>query len=188
MRRFGIIILALAFWASCFAYGTSLQNTQSGFGNYTETSNVTADIAGTADQVIVTDDGDGTITLSLDSTLAGIDQYKNFTIFNPNAVYADDTEVQIWVSTPTALTITRIEISLNAAGNEIAGDLKYADDFISLANPVVINSFNTTSGVLDDNTIATGAVPAGKVLYLAFSADPNALITQAGFLLTYDND
>lgn len=97
---------------------------------------------------------------------------------NPNAVQSDDNEQVIWDETPAALTISKITVTLNASGNEVAGDLKYADTFIGLASPVVINAFDTTSGVLSDDTITSGAVPAGKALYLAFDLPPSVNITQ----------
>jgi len=63
MRKI-LILLTLLFWAGSFVIGSSMQDSQTGFRNITRTPDVTADISGTANQVIVTDNGDGTITLS----------------------------------------------------------------------------------------------------------------------------
>lgn len=109
-------------------------------------------------------------------------------IWNPNVVQTDDNEICIWKAVSDDITISRLEITLDAAGNEVAGDLKYADTFIGLANPVIINTFDTTSGVLDDNSITVGAVPAGKAVYFAFDSSPDSAITQMFFDITYTVD
>lgn len=111
-----------------------------------------------------------------------------FTIWNPNAVQADDNEICLWPEVDADLTINKITVTLDGAGNEIAGDLKYADTFIGLANPVVINVFDTSSGVLEDDSITSGAVAAGKCIYLAFDSAPNVAITQACFDIEYSYD
>jgi hypothetical protein len=115
-------------------------------------------------------------------------QHRAGVIWNPNAVQSDDNEVCIWKAVSADITISRLEITLDAAGNEVAGDLKYADAFISLANPVVINAFDTTNGILDDSSITVGAVPSGKAVYFSFDSAPNAAITQMFFDITYTFD
>lgn len=97
--------------------------------------------------------------------------------FNPAVVQANDNESPLWPVTPVDLTVSKITVTLEAAGNEVAGDLKYADALIGLANPVVINDFDTTSGVRVDTSITAGAVPAGKCIYLSFDSAPNSAIT-----------
>lgn len=111
-----------------------------------------------------------------------------FTIWNPNAVQADDNEICLWPEVDEDLTITKITVTLDAAGNEIAGDLKYSDTFIGLANPVVINVFDTSSGVLEDDSITSGEVAAGKAIYLSFDSSPSSDITQACFDIEYSYD
>lgn len=111
-----------------------------------------------------------------------------FTIWNPSAVQSDDNEVCLWPEVDADLTISKITITLDANGNEIVGDLKYADTFIGLANSVVINAFDTTSGVLEDDTITSGAVAAGKCIYLSFDSAPDSAITQACFDIEYSYD
>lgn len=111
-----------------------------------------------------------------------------FNVWNPNAVQGDDNEICLWPEVDSTLTISKITVTLDASGNEIAGDLKYADTFIGLANPVVINTFDTTSGVLEDGSITSGAVAAGKAIYLAFDSSPASAITQACFDIEYSYD
>lgn len=109
-------------------------------------------------------------------------------ILNPNAVQSADNEICIWKAVPVAITITRLEITLNSATNQVAGDLKRADTFIGLANSAVINAFDTTSGVLDDTSITSGAVGAGKCVYFSFDSAPHADITQMFFEISYTID
>lgn len=96
--------------------------------------------------------------------------------FNPLDAQTNDNEACLWPVTPVDLTVSRITVTLDAAGNEVLGDLKYADAFIGLANAVVINDFDTTSGVRVDSSITVGAVPAGKCIYLSFDSAPDAAI------------
>ncbi len=108
--------------------------------------------------------------------------------FNPLAVQSEDNEVCLWPVTPAALTISKLTVTLNATFDEVEGDLKYADAFISLANPVVINSFDTTSGFLADDSITEGEVPAGKCIYLSFDSAPDPAITQMSMDIEFTYD
>lgn len=86
----------------------------------------------------------------------------------------------------SAITITNLHVScITDPDTEIAGNLEYCDDEITMANPVVINSFDTTAGVRDDATIDTPAVPTGKCVYIDFTATPIAAIKQIFFDITY---
>ncbi len=111
-----------------------------------------------------------------------------FNIFNPLGVQGDDTQVCIWPLTPAAITITNIKITLDAAGNEIAGDLMFADTFIGLASATVINVCDTTSGVLDDSAMADGTVPTTKAIYFQFDSAPDTAITQMSWDITFSYD
>ena len=117
---------------------------------------------------------------------SGIEHWR-FNLLNPNVVATKDTTVGIVPVTVAALTVSKITISLDAAGNEIAGDLKYADALIGQANPVLINAIDTTSGVLVDDSITAGAVPAGKVVYLEVDSVPDS-VTQALFDIEWSYD
>jgi hypothetical protein len=109
-------------------------------------------------------------------------------IVNPFSVQDNDNEICIWKAVPADITITRLEITLDASGNQVTGDLKKADDFISLGSASVINVFDTTSGVLDDSSITAGSVSSGECVYLSFDAAPNAAITQMYFDISYTID
>lgn len=111
-----------------------------------------------------------------------------FTLPDPAAQQANDNEFCIKKSLSRAITISKIEVTLDAAGNEVLGDLMWADDFITQAGATVINAFDTTSGVLVDISITAGSVAAGKCLYLSFDSAPNAAITQMHITIyfTYD--
>jgi len=111
-----------------------------------------------------------------------------FTIIDPLSTQTEDNEICIWPVTPAALTVTKIVVTLNAGANEVAGDLKWADAFIGLANATVINTFDTTTGVLSDDSITAGAVASGKAMYIAFDSAPNTAITQMCVDITFDYD
>lgn len=122
------------------------------------------------------------------SNLAGVNQTKSWTLIDPKGAYGKDHEIFVW-KTDAAITITKLEVSCDAdPTTELTGDLKYADAFIGLANAVVINDFDTTAGVRSDSSITSGAVGAGKCIYILFDAEPDAAITQINFSITYDND
>lgn len=131
---------------------------------------------------------DDTVAHQLVTSPTGIEHIGPFNVRNPNAVHADDPTVCLWPITQAAITISKIIITLKTTDNEVEGDLKYADAFIGLANPVVINPFDTTSGVLVDDSIVSGSVPAGKCIYLEFDSSPAAAITQmcVDIEFTYD--
>lgn len=120
--------------------------------------------------------------------IVGDERHWLIPIINPLAAQTETSVIPIWPVTPAALTVTKIVVTLNAAGNEVTGDLKYADARIGLANPVVINDFDTTSGVRTDVTITVGAVPAGKFVYLQFDAAPHTDITDMTTDVTWDFD
>lgn len=141
------------------------------------------------DQVVLNPDGTTLVaTLSTANNIASLPQHWRFNLFDPLALQGADTQVGIIVETSAALTITNIKITLDASGNEVAGDLKYADAFIGLANPVVINVCDTTSGVIDDSSMGTAAVPSGKCVYFEFDSAPHDDITQMIWDVTWDYD
>jgi len=112
-------------------------------------------------------------------------KHLRFNIFNPSEVQGEDGEICLWPETDSAIVVDKITVTLDSATNEIVGDLKYADTFIGLANPAVINPFDTTSGVREDDSITSGNVAAGKCIYLSFDSAPHADITQACFDIEY---
>lgn len=106
-----------------------------------------------------------------------INRTWDFTIIDPSGVYDEDTQIFVAVARDD-LVITRIRVELDATTNQVAGDLKYADSFIGLANAVVVNDFDTTSGLRNDTSITSGSVASGKCIYLQFDSQPNAAINQ----------
>jgi hypothetical protein len=111
----------------------------------------------------------------------------DFNIHNPNGVATVDTKVHIAVARAD-LTIKKIVVSTGNSSHEVAGDLRRADSFIGYANSVVINDFDTTSGVRSDDTITNPSIGAGKVLYLEFDSVPNADIKQLHFHIEWEYD
>jgi len=111
-------------------------------------------------------------------------QYK-FTIMSPSIAFGVDAEICVVSATDAAITVTGINVTCDATTNEIAGDLKWADAFVGLANATVINDFDTTSGVRVDTSITAGNVASGKCVYISFDSAPSADITQISFVVTY---
>lgn len=122
------------------------------------------------------------------SYIIGEEKHLRFNIQNPNAVQANDNEFCIWPVVDADITVSNITVTLDAITNEILGDLKYADTFIGLASPIVINDFDTTSGVRVDSSISSASVAVGKAIYISFDSAPNVAITQACFDITYSYD
>lgn len=113
-------------------------------------------------------------------------KYMKFTIPTPAILYGFDTQVCLIPNVPNAMTITKLEVTCDAnPTTELTGDIKYADTFIGLANPVVINDFDTADGVRVDTSITTGAVPEGKCVYLQWDTTPDAAMTQMSVIITY---
>jgi hypothetical protein len=120
----------------------------------------------------------------------GLNQHFRITVSNPADFYNNvDTKICLCPKTVGALTVTRIIVTCDIdPTTEITGDLKYADAFIGLANPVVINDFDTASGVRDDDTITSGAVATGKCIYLSFDTTPDAALKTITFDVFFDYD
>lgn len=131
----------------------------------------------------------GAIKLASTSNMPGNPKHLRFTIMQPLEAQTEDNEICIVPATDAAITISKIEVTLDSSSNQIAGDFKFADTFIGLANATVIEAFDTTSGVLSDASISGDAtVPAGKCLYISFDSAPNTAIKQANFDITYSYD
>ncbi len=130
------------------------------------------------------------VAANLTTTINIVSEPKHmvFNIINPLATQTEDNEICLWPAVPAALTITKLEVTLNSAANEVAGDLKWADAFIGLAGATVIETFDTTAGVRVDAAIATPTVASGKCIYIAFDSAPNTAITQMCVDITFDYD
>jgi hypothetical protein len=128
--------------------------------------------------------GTNTLVDSLATETSIVYKHLRLTILDPNT--AVDTDICLIPSLDAAITVTKIVVTCNAdPATEIAGDLKYADAFIGMANAAVINDFDTTNGVRVDSSISNGNVASGKCVYLAFDATPEAAILQICFDITY---
>lgn len=101
------------------------------------------------------------------------------TIADPFSMEDIDTQVALgWVD--NAMTISRIRVQLNAdPATEINAQLKFADDFVSLANATKVDDIDTTTGSTDNTSgFDDATIPAGKFLYVEFDVQPIAAITQ----------
>lgn len=157
---------------------------------YEDGDNFNVTLACNSGEAVATLTGGLDITgvLTTSSNIVSEPKHLRFNIFDPLAVQTLDTQVCIVPLTSAALTITNIKITLDAAGNEVVGDLKYADTFIGLASPNVINICDTSSGVLNDSAMGIAAVPATKCIYFQFDSAPHTDITQMSWDITYDYD
>jgi len=147
-------------------------------------------ITGTANQITVTN-GDGVAgnpTLSLPTNLSGVEKHLRFTLWDPATMYAKDTRVCIVPKLDAAIHVISLEVTCDGnPATEPTGDLKYADTFIGLANPAVIQAFDTTAGVFSSGAINV-AVASGKAIYVQFDAAADAAITQMSFDVTFKRD
>lgn len=128
------------------------------------------------------------LTVGNNTNVSGLRKHLRLTIVNPSGVYTTSTTLCLVPALDAAITITQLDVTLDSATNQVAGDLKYANAYIGLANAVVINDFDTTSGVRSDNTITSGSVAAGHCIYLSFDTPPNAAIKVMTVDLSYDYD
>lgn len=154
---------------------------------------ITADSVGisgalTADSVTADSLTSDSVSIADDANIQGLKEKMRFNLPDPNTLYDIDTQVVIWPDVDSAITVTRLYVTCDAAANEIAGDLKQASAFIGLGGAAVIETFDTTSGVREDTNIATPSVAAGQDIYLDFDSQPNAAITQCGFTIEYYYD
>lgn len=108
------------------------------------------------------------------------------TIIDPATAYTKSTTICLIPALDAAITVTKLDVTLDATTNEVAGDVKWADAFIGLGSAAVINDFDTTSGVRSDSTIASGAVASGKAIYLHFDSAPNAAIKLMNIDIQYN--
>lgn len=120
------------------------------------------------------------------SGLTHIKQHNyDLTLINPKGVYASDHEVFIAI-TKLPIIITKLQVTLAVNTNEVAGDLKYCDSFLTQANSVLINSFDTTNGLMSADINV--AVNESKCLYLTFDSEPNVAIVQMHIHIEYVED
>jgi len=120
----------------------------------------------------------GTVTVDDDSVIVGQLHQYDIGLANPNGLYNNDSKY-VFGFTSSAIVVTRVVAKTDSSSYELSGNVKWASDMTSFTGATTINSFSTSSGVLDDSTITAGSVAADKVLYLEFTAEPNVAITKA---------
>lgn len=127
-----------------------------------------------------------TLSAADNTTIPGARQHFRITVVSPNAVFTADSVICLVPKLDAAITVTNVEVTTSSASYQLDADLKYADGFISRTNATVINALDTSSGVLSDNSITSGAVAAGKAVYLRVNAAPNASMTQYSVDISFD--
>ena len=113
----------------------------------------------------------------------------DLTILNPNGCYTINPLVFL-ARTQFPIIVTRIRVELDATTNQVAGDLKWADDFLTLANATLIKAFDTTSGFYESGAEGIGTwyseqIAKEKVLYLSFDSQPNSAIKEMHVHIEY---
>ena len=123
------------------------------------------------------------------ATVSGQRHAWSVSIVDPNTVVTASTVIPIEKATQAAVTVTKIEASSDNASYELAGDVKFADARIGLANATVVDPFDTSSGVLSDSSIGGDAtIPSGKFVYLQFDSAPNASMGDCIITVYWDYD
>jgi hypothetical protein len=106
----------------------------------------------------------------------------------PDSVYVVRPQVMLFRA-DAALTISRIHIHLTTTAQDIAGDLKFADNPASLAGATVIDVCDTTSGVFTGiSGFNDATVPSGKYVYFQFDSSPHVDIDGIYFEVFYTYD
>lgn len=128
----------------------------------------------------------GTVTVPRPSAL---EYAYRFNMSNPSVLQTSDNEWSIDVRTSAAITITRIDITMDAdPTTEMDWDLKFADAFIGLANATLIVAMDTTNGAAAITSFTDATVPANKCIYISFGAAPDASATQVQVTVYWDYD
>ncbi len=115
-------------------------------------------------------------------------QVLDKTIVDPYSMYEIDTQVFL-MRTRTDIKILRVIVECDAdPATEITGDLKSADSFIGLANPVLITDIDTTNGKRDEDEFDEDEIDLLKVIYLQFDTQPDENIKQLHIHIEYEED
>jgi hypothetical protein len=91
---------------------------------------------------------------------------------------------------PNGIIIDYWSVSYNAdPTTELDANLRYADAWLTLANPALIDVIDTLVGVSSEDTDANinggSAVAAGKVIYIDMDADPADANIQINFTMIF---
>lgn len=146
------------------------------------------------DQLVLNTDGSvsmsGALSVgSIEATPAGLEQTYRFNMADPPTMQGNDSQWCIDPRTTAAMTITRIDITLDADPTaEMDWDLKFADAFIGLASATLIVAMDTTAGAAAITSFTDATVPANKCIYVEFGGAPDAATLQASVCVYWDYD
>ena len=131
---------------------------------------------------------DGTVDVGTPQ-VGGLEQTYRFNMADPATLQGIDAQWSLDPRTSAAMTITRIDITLDAdPTTEINANLKFADAFIGLASATLIVALDTTNGTSEITSFTDATVPANKCVYLEFDATPDVATTQMCVTVYWDYD
>ncbi len=120
---------------------------------------------------------------------SGLEHTWSMNMADPPTLQGNDSQWSLDPNTLAAMTITKVEITLDAdPTTELDLDLKFADAFIGLANATLIGVIDTTAGTSNITSFSDATVPAGKCVYLEFGGAPDAATIQANIKIIWDYD
>ncbi|KKN77701.1 hypothetical protein LCGC14_0358270 [marine sediment metagenome] len=126
---------------------------------------------------------------ALSARPSGLEHWYLLNMADPPTLQGLDSQWSLDPNTAAALTITKVEITLDAdPTTEFDLDLKFADAFIGLANATLIAAIDTTNGTSNITSFSDATVPAGKVVYLEWGGAPDAATIQGNVKVVWDYD
>lgn len=128
----------------------------------------------------------GALVLSTAGNISGAKFHITPVIVDPLAVQTLTDYICLIPVNDALLDITKIDVSLDAATNQIDASLIYADTYVGLANSVVMNSLLTVGGTFTDSTLTVGSLPPSKALIIKFNAAPHTDILTGVYDLECD--
>jgi len=112
-----------------------------------------------------------------------------FNIRSPKLDYDSDPNISIDPNTTAALTITKVEITLDAdPTTELNWNLYFADTYIAKANETLIGAIDTTSGIANITSFDDATIPAHKAVYIKHDAAPDTSTKEANVKIYWDYD
>lgn len=131
---------------------------------------------------------DGTVDVGT-AQVGGLEQTYRFNMADPATLQGNDSQWSIDPRTTAAMTITRIDITMDAdPTTEMDWDLKFADAFIGLASATLIVAMDTTAGAAAITSFTDATVPANKCIYVEFGAAPDVAALQVNVTIFWDYD
>ena len=116
-------------------------------------------------------------------------KHWQFMIADPNNFFDTDSMVCIKPVTEKAITVTRVDVTCDAApATEPAMALRFADNFISRTTPTTIGVITTAVGVKVLTSFSDATIPASRCVYFVFTADPIDEIKSITVDITYTID